>query len=75
MSDGFIVKLKVKNIKKVKDLDVATNVAIQLLDVDPATPQNEQILRASEKEGLYQALDVACAWLEKYVSMQESGNI
>lgn len=75
MSDGFTVKLRVKDIKKVKGLNVATNVAIQLLDVDPATPQNEQILRASEKEGLYQALDVACAWLEKYVSMQESGSV
>ena len=59
MSDGIVAKLKVRDTKKVKDIYVSGAVSIQLLDTDPAATGNGQILRASKKEGLYQALDVS----------------
>ena len=72
MSDGIVAKLKVRDTTKVKDIYVSGTVSIQLLDTDPAATGNEQILRASKKEGLYQALDVSSAWLDKYTSLQEN---
>ena len=70
MNDGFVVKMRVKDTKRVKDLDVSGKISVQLIDTDPSTPPEEKVIRASEKEGLYQALDVATAWLEKYKEMQ-----
>lgn len=72
MNEGVVVKLRVKSAKKIKGLAVSESISIQLIDTDPAASCDEQILRASEKEGLYQALDVSSAWLDKYVSLQEN---
>ena len=73
MSDGIVAKLRIKDARKVKDIYVSGTVSIQLLDTDPAATGDEQILRASQKKGLYQALDVSSAWLDKYTSLQ--GNV
>ena len=71
MSEGVVVKMRVKSTKKMKGLKISETISMQLIDTDPAALCSEQILRASEKEGLYQALDVSSAWLDKYSSLQD----
>lgn len=71
IEDGCIVKMRVKTVKQVKDLKVSDVVVVQMIDTDPETPAEEKIVRFSEKQGLYQALDVAEAWLEKYYEIQK----
>lgn len=65
MADSHIVLLQVLDTKKVGDLDVATRVSVQLLLNDPAARSRDRIVKKSEKDGLYTALDVGCVWLER----------
>ena len=68
MADKYVIKMDVKEIKskkKVKDLDVADKVTIQLMYTDPNIRSRKQIVKSSEKPGLYLALDIADAWLTR----------
>ena len=65
MADSHIVLLEVLDSKPVNCLNVATRVSVQLLTNDPNLRYRERIVKKSEKEGLYTALDVGCVWLER----------
>ena len=65
MADSHIVMLQVLETKKVGDLDVATKVSVQLQLTDPAAKSRDRIVKKSEKDGLYTALDFGCVWLER----------
>ena len=65
MADSHIVMLQVLESKKVNDLDVATRVSVQLQLTDPTVRSRDRIVKKSEKDGLYTALDVGCVWLER----------
>ena len=65
MADSHIVMLQVLETKKVNDLDVATRVSVQLQLTDPSVRSRDRIVKKSEKDGLYTALDVGCGWLER----------
>jgi len=51
--------------KKVGDLDVASKVSVQLQLTDPAAKSRDRVVKKSEKDGLYTALDFGCVWLER----------
>ncbi len=68
MAGGCVVKIRVKSTKNIGDIKLSKNVTVQLIDTDPNTPDAERIVRVSDKVGLYQALDVASTWLDKYAS-------
>jgi len=65
MADSHIVMLQILESKKVNDLDVATRVSVQLQLTDPTVRSRDRIVKKSEKDGLYTALDVGCVWLER----------
>ncbi|MCI1982283.1 MAG: hypothetical protein LKJ45_03850 [Oscillospiraceae bacterium] len=65
MTDKYVVRLQIKSKKKVKDLEVADKVAIQLMRTDRAVRNRKQIVKTSEKNGLYLAMDLASIWLER----------
>lgn len=51
-----------------RDLDVATRVSIQLQLTDPSIKSRDRIVKRTEKDGLYSAIDVAAVWLERALS-------
>lgn len=65
MADSHIVMLQILESQKIQDLDVATRVSVQLQLTDPAARSRDRIVKKSEKNGLYTALDVGCVWLER----------
>ena len=65
MKDKYVVKLEIKSKKKVKDMDVADRVTVQLMYTDPNIRTRKHIVKTSEKEGLYLAMDIADAWLTR----------
>lgn len=67
-SDKYIIMLQILDTKKVKDLDVATKVSIQLQLTDASIKSRDRIIKKSEKDSLYLALDVAAVWLERALS-------
>lgn len=65
MKDKYVVKLEIKSKKKVQDMDVADRVSIQLMYTDQNIRARKQIVKSSEKNGLYLAMDIADAWLSR----------
>ena len=65
MADSHIVMLQVLETKKVNDLDVATRVSVQLQLTDPAIKSRDRVVKKSEKDSLYAAMDIAAVWLDR----------
>lgn len=65
MADSHIVMLQILETKKIGDTDIATRVSVQLQLTDPAVRSRDRIVKKSEKDGLYTALDFGCVWLER----------
>ena len=65
MADSHIVMLQILETKKVGDTDFATRGSDQLQLTDPSARSRDRIVKKSEKDGLYTALDFGCVWLER----------
>lgn len=65
MADTHIVMLQILESQKVNGEDVASKVAIQLQLTDPAVRSRDRVVKKSEKDGLYTALDLGSVWLER----------
>ncbi len=64
-ADKYIIMLQILDTTKVKDLDVASKVSVQLQLTDPNIKSRDRIVKKSEKDSLYAAIDVAAVWLER----------
>lgn len=65
MTDKYIIMMQIVETKKVKDLDVATKVIVQLQLTDPNLKSRDRVVKKSEKSSLYAAMDVASVWLQR----------
>ena len=68
MDDKYIIMMQIAGTKKVDDLDVATKVIVQLQLTDPDLKSRDRIVKKSEKDSFYEAVDVAAVWLERALS-------
>ncbi len=64
-TDKYIVMLQILDTKKVGDMDVATRVSIQLQLTDSNIKSRDRVAKKTEKDSLYNAIDVAAVWLER----------
>lgn len=65
MEDKYVIRLVIKSKKEENGTEVADKVAIQLLCTDPDLSPRKQLVKTSEKNGLYLAMDIADIWLER----------
>ena len=68
MAEKYIVMMQILSTKKVGDLDVADKVSVQLQLTAPDLKSRDRVVKKSEKDSLYAAMDVACVWLERALS-------
>lgn len=68
MTDPYIIFLQILEQKPVGDMNVASRVSVQLQLTDPNLKSRDRIVKKSEKENLYQAIDVASVWLDRALS-------
>ena len=68
MAEKYIVMLQVLSTKKVGDLDVADKVSVQLQLTAPDLKSRDRVVKKSEKDSLYAAMDVASVWLDRALS-------
>ena len=64
-ADKYIIMMQILETKKVKDLDVASKVSVQLQMTDPTIKSRDRVVKKAEKDSLYSAIDVAAVWLER----------
>ena len=57
--------MQVLDTKKEQDLNLASKVSVQLQLTDPGLKSRDRVVKKSEKDSLYAAIDVAAIWLER----------
>ena len=66
MADKYIIMRQVMDNKKVDDdLSLATKVSVQLQLTDPDLKSRDRVVKKTEKDNLYAAMDVAAVWLAR----------
>ena len=65
MADKYIIMMQILETKKIEDLEVATRVSVQLQLADPDLKSRDRVVKKSEKNSLYAAMDVASVWLDR----------
>ena len=68
MAEKYIIMLQILDQKKEQDLDMATRGSVQLQLTDPDLKSRDRVVKKTEKDSLYAAMDVACVWLERALS-------
>jgi hypothetical protein len=63
MYDEFVVMIDILSTKKQGSMDIADKLRIRKLATDPNVLPKDQIVKNAERDSLYEALDIACAWL------------
>ena len=65
MEDPYVIRMQIKTKKEVNGIEIADKISIQLMATDPYLSPRKQIVKSSEKSGLYLAFDIAEIWLER----------
>ncbi len=63
MADKYIIMLQIMDTKQDKDM-------VQLQLTDPDIKSRDRVVKKSEKDSLYAAMDVASVWLERALSQR-----
>ena len=62
--------LQILSKTKAGDEEIADKISVQLLSTDDTLPPAERTSKKSEKNGLYNALDIGAIWLERSLKNQ-----
>lgn len=65
MAEKYIIMLQIQSSKDVNGLSVADKVSVQLQLTDPDLKSRDRVVKKSEKDSLYAAMDVAAVWLDR----------
>ncbi|HEX3026700.1 MAG TPA: hypothetical protein VHR42_05680, partial [Clostridia bacterium] len=65
MSDKYVILMQILSTKTVKGQEIAGNVSVQLTATDDEIRARDRIIKKTEKDGLYNAIDIGCIWLER----------
>ena len=65
MAEKYIIMMQVLSTKKEQDMEVATKVSIQLQLTEPDLKSRDRVVKKSEKDSLYAAMDIATVWLDR----------
>ena len=63
MSDSHIIMMQILDSANNKDLSVAKRVSVQLQQTDPNVCKKERIVKKTEKNSMWAAMDIASIWL------------
>ena len=65
MFDEFVAKIDIKATRKVKDLEVASDIRVQLLPTDITKPLDLTKMKTASRNSLCEILEIAHTWLGK----------
>ena len=71
MAEKYIIMLQILSSKKQGDLALADKVSVQLQLTDPDLKSRDRVVKKSEKDSLYAAMDLAEVWLNRALSGKE----
>ena len=70
-ADKYIVCMTVESKKTHEDIELSDTVQIQLITTDPTVSKRKRIIKTASKTGLFRSIDIAEAWLKRYLRGNE----
>ena len=68
MAEKYIIMLQILSTQTVDGLEMANKISVQLQLTDPDLKSRDRVVKKTEKDSLYAAMDVAAVWLERALS-------
>lgn len=65
MNEDCVIMIQILSTKESNGKTVADKVQVQLVSTDPNVSMKNRVLKKSEKQGLYNAMDIGSIWLER----------
>ena len=65
MSDSHIIMMQILDSADMKDLPVAKRVSVQLQQTGATVRNKDRIVKKTEKNSLWSAMDIASIWLDR----------
>ncbi len=65
MNDNYVVKIESKSSKVASGLAISDVLNVEMIDTHIEDMNSKKIVKVSEKKGLYSAVDIANAWLDR----------
>ena len=65
MADEYVCTLQIVSYKEQNGEQEPDKIQMQLLKTDPTLPILERLVKKSEKNGLYNAIETAAIWLDR----------
>ena len=71
MADKYIIMLQVLSDEQKEGYKLSGRVAVQLQYTDPEISSKDRVVKTAERDGLYDAMELASIWLERALSGKE----
>ena len=71
MEEPYVIRMQIKSKKEENGIELADKVTVQLMATDPYLSPRKQLVKSSEKKGLYLAMDIADIWLERALASKK----
>ena len=65
LRDPYVVMMQIVNTKQQAGMEVSGRIIVQMISTDVTKNAKDRIVRRSEKDGLYSAIDIASIWLSR----------
>ncbi len=65
MNEPYVVMMQIHSEEEFKGLNISGKISLQMMSTDLTLPPDKLILKKAEKEGLFEALDIASIWLDR----------
>ena len=71
LDDKYLIQIAEQRTEKLMDTEIGSKVSVQLQTNNTKLRGKERIIKKSEREGLFAALDLGVVWLEDALSYEE----
>jgi len=68
IADEYVIMMQILNTKTVDGIEISDKVSLELQYTSSDIPAKDRVIKKTEKNGLYAALDVASIWLDRALS-------
>lgn len=68
MADKYIIQIEIVESKEIDGVDTPTKLSIRLMYTDEDIRLKDRIVKTSEKDSLFRAIEIGSIWLERALS-------
>ncbi|MBO4468104.1 MAG: hypothetical protein J5766_02260 [Clostridia bacterium] len=65
MNDKHVVRFEILSTSEKNNIEIADKVLVELLLSDTEIPKKDRVVKSSERDSLFSALDLGFTWLER----------